>query len=68
MRGEGVFGVNWGESGRREKGERRREKGEGNTLHIFHRALGYHVPATYFRPLGYHVLAMFQAPRLPCAS
>ena len=65
MRGEGV---NWGEAGRREKGERRREKGEGSTLHNFHRVLGYHVPATYFRPLGYHVLVIFQAPRLPCAS
>ena len=35
MRGEGVFGVNWGE-GRKEKGEGRREKGEGNTLRNFH--------------------------------
>ena len=30
MRGEGV---NWGEAGRREKGERRREKGEGRGHH-----------------------------------
>ena len=32
MRGEGV---NRGEVGRREKGERRMEKGEGSTLHNF---------------------------------
>ena len=34
MRGEGV---NWGEAGRREKGERRREKGDGNTLLNFNK-------------------------------
>ena len=41
MRGEGV---NWGEAGRREKGEGRRgegrrEKGDGNTLRNFNKVL-----------------------------
>ena len=66
MRGEGV---NWGEAGRREKGERRMEKGEGegSTLHNFPRVLGYHVQATYFMAPGNHLLVIVHAPRLPCA-
>ena len=34
MRGEGV---NWGEAGRREKGERRKENGDGTTLLNFNK-------------------------------
>ena len=60
--------MNWGEAGRREKGERIMEKGEGSTLHNFPRVLDYNVPATYFMPPGNHVLVIVQAPRLPCAS